>query len=326
MKQIILDLYRTFRCIAQECPSTCCAGWKIKIATEDYERFQNMEPHWLRKDIQKNTYREAGAYYFKNDDRQRCAMLDSDGLCRIQRNTTEQTLCNTCRKYPRLANQIGEYAYLSMAASCPVVADYLTGQKVEWFCMEAAQLEKKIIPSQIELLSEVWQYYEENQSLAVQYAAQKSNIDFLYPGFEKMADELLELVTAYQEGKVLLPFLEKMEQDLSGCVEEFVLKTQSAWKKLSENYMTYRLLTRRLEYPKESVARTVRQATGELFLIRMIAFLRFSDAGSLLRKDWSEVLCKVYRFTAHGQKLSEKLQDIWKAFFSQDFLWFYILR
>lgn len=327
MKRIVLGLYRTFQCIAQECPATCCAGWRIKVAAVDYERFLRLEPQWLRKDIQKNIYQTPEGYFFKNDARHRCAMLDEDGLCRIQRNTAESVLCNTCRKYPRLINRMEETLYLSMAASCPVVADYLVSSHADWCLAEdTLRQERKICPGRTELGADAWRYYEENRSAAEQYALQRKNTDFLYPCFEKMADEVLDVLLNHTEGRELLLFLEGMEDTLSGLIEIFAEETSLDWKRISENYMHYRILTRQMEFPEEAPERTLRQSAGEAFFVRMAAFLRYSRHHRLEMQDWSEIICKVYRFCAHGKKISKELQDIWDSFFSQDFIWLYVLQ
>ena len=116
MKVVALTKYASFRCLAGACPSTCCSGWNILVDEEDYKRFKELEPEWLRQDILSNIRQRGGRYFFNNQKSGRCAMLDKDGLCRIQRNASEEVLCNTCRKYPRLINLIEGIFYLSMAA------------------------------------------------------------------------------------------------------------------------------------------------------------------------------------------------------------------
>ena len=125
MKVYVFGAYKDFKCIAGDCMATCCSGWKIVVDKEAYERFKNMENSTLREDILSNIAENNGVCSFKNKNNGDCAMLDSDGLCRIQRNSDEKTLCNTCRKYPRLSFKRENIMLLSMAASCPVVINYL---------------------------------------------------------------------------------------------------------------------------------------------------------------------------------------------------------
>lgn len=51
MDGVVLKYYREFSCLADRCEATCCAGWKIVVDPEAYERFQKIEPEWLREDI-----------------------------------------------------------------------------------------------------------------------------------------------------------------------------------------------------------------------------------------------------------------------------------
>ena len=48
MDGVVLKYYREFSCLADRCEATCCAGWKIVVDPEAYERFQKIEPEWLR--------------------------------------------------------------------------------------------------------------------------------------------------------------------------------------------------------------------------------------------------------------------------------------
>lgn len=66
----------------------------------------------------------------------------------IQRNSNEKTLCNTCRKYPRLSFSDKDTMLLSMAASCPVIIEYLSNDKIKnmWYEMGT---DKKMYPVDI---------------------------------------------------------------------------------------------------------------------------------------------------------------------------------
>lgn len=102
MEGIVLGLYNNFRCLAGKCRYTCCSGWRIAVAGEDFQRFGNLKDKALREDILSNIYKADGNRYFSTKSGGRCSMLDEDGLCRIQKNAGEEMLCNTCRKFPRL--------------------------------------------------------------------------------------------------------------------------------------------------------------------------------------------------------------------------------
>ena len=49
-------------------------------------------------------------------------MWRSDGLCRIQAELGESALCETCRMFPRLTHDYGDFAELGLELSCPEAA------------------------------------------------------------------------------------------------------------------------------------------------------------------------------------------------------------
>ena len=320
METIVLGNYFSFACLAGKCTSTCCAGWQIFVDEKDYKRFLKLEPLWLRQDILSHIRKKDGNYYFQNGEDGRCAMLDGDGLCRIQRNTEEKALCNTCRKYPRLINQTDRTLYLSMAASCPVVADFLLCGTVFW-----TRGGKKEEAKELPVLKEVWDIYETNQNWAKTVLQQRGNEALLYGCFEKIASSVLDIVLQYQEGSGLLSFFQVLEREVSGCIGEFTKDTDSVWEKFRGNYMVYRLLSRKMEFPEEAAEACYRQASGELFLLRTIAFCAYADGQELTREKWTELICMVYRFCVHGKKVSGAFGKMITSFFPEDCFWSYLL-
>lgn len=135
MEGYILSLYPEFACLAGSCPATCCSDWEIMIDAEAHERFQNLENEELRRDIMENIIEEDGQYRFRHQKNGTCALLDEDGLCRIQRGTDEAMLCITCRKFPRIMAEVDDLLWVSFAATCPVVADYILDGRVSWLSL-----------------------------------------------------------------------------------------------------------------------------------------------------------------------------------------------
>ena len=52
----------------------------------------------------------------------RCPMWRQDGLCRIQAELGHDALCKTCREFPRLRHDYGNFAQLQLELSCPEAA------------------------------------------------------------------------------------------------------------------------------------------------------------------------------------------------------------
>ena len=55
----------------------------------------------------------------------RCPMWRQDGLCEIQVQLGHDALCQTCREFPRLRHDYGDYAELGLELSCPEAARLL---------------------------------------------------------------------------------------------------------------------------------------------------------------------------------------------------------
>lgn len=325
MNTVILEKYNSFQCLAGECPSTCCAGWRIAVDKKDVMRFEGLEPEWLRRDILSNLLQEGERYFFKNRMDGRCAMLDEDGLCRIQRNTSEETLCNTCRKYPRLIRGDEEVLYLSMAASCPVLSKYLLQEEVYWMISDDLGERKRVQTQELQFVKAAWALYQQNFAAAAELPQGAGHYGVLYTCFEKMAEGILDILLSYQERSFSAKYLEALETDCSDYLENFIKGCAAVWKKLVPNYMCYRISGRRIEFPEEADDVCIRQAQGELFLLRTFAFCRYVKQGGLSEEDFADLLQRVYRFCVHGKKSAEAFAGLLDDFFTQDILWSYVL-
>lgn len=100
MYQTRSDDYAAFRCLAGACPQTCCAAWEIVVdpdAQDAYLRLQHPLAAKLRRVLRVDS--EGDTYFAQTDGR--CPFLCADGLCELQRTLGEQSLCRTCRDFPR---------------------------------------------------------------------------------------------------------------------------------------------------------------------------------------------------------------------------------
>ena len=64
---------------------------------------------------------EDGDTYMLIENR-RCPMWRQDGLCRIQAELGEGALCKTCREFPRLTHDYGDFMEMGLELSCPEAA------------------------------------------------------------------------------------------------------------------------------------------------------------------------------------------------------------
>ena len=97
MRYIKPHYYDAFKCIADQCPETCCAGWQIVIDEDSLEKYSRIENSFGNR-IRNSVDWEEGIFY--QYDR-RCAFLNEKNLCDLQSELGEEALCDTCRRYPR---------------------------------------------------------------------------------------------------------------------------------------------------------------------------------------------------------------------------------
>ena len=109
-----------FQCLAGSCPDSCCKEWEVQV-DEDAAAFYRTLPGDLGADLRRVLREEDGVAYMAITDG-RCPMWRQDGLCRIQAELGEGALCKTCRGFPRLTHDYGDFVELGLELSCPEAA------------------------------------------------------------------------------------------------------------------------------------------------------------------------------------------------------------
>lgn len=115
--------YEAFRCIASACPDSCCHEWDVLVDDDTAALYRDL-PGELGDDLRKNLYEEDGQWYFSITDG-RCPMWRHDGLCRIQAQLGHDALCQTCREFPRIRHDYGNFTELQLELSCPEAAKFI---------------------------------------------------------------------------------------------------------------------------------------------------------------------------------------------------------
>ncbi len=114
--------YREFSCIAAACPDSCCQQWQVDVdppAAALYRSLQGPLGDCLRQVMQPG---EEGWASLEITSEGRCPMWRRDGLCRIQAELGHEALCATCRDFPRLRHDYGDFVELGLELSCPEAA------------------------------------------------------------------------------------------------------------------------------------------------------------------------------------------------------------
>lgn len=120
MKLIKPSYFDSFRCIASACPDSCCKEWDVAVDA-DKSSFYRALPGPLGDRLRQVLKDEDGQTYMLIEDR-RCPMWRADGLCRIQAELGEDALCKTCREFPRLTHDYGDFIEMGLELSCPEAA------------------------------------------------------------------------------------------------------------------------------------------------------------------------------------------------------------
>ena len=115
-----------FQCDGSKCNAKCCGKWRIDIDMETYKKYQRIKNPAMRKkilsSIQPSTIQTG--FQIELNNKGVCPLLCEDNLCYIQRNMGEGALSQTCKVYPRMVQQIGNYQFRMLAMTCPVAAEY----------------------------------------------------------------------------------------------------------------------------------------------------------------------------------------------------------
>ena len=120
------DYFDRFRCIAGACPDSCCKEWDVQVDEASAALYRSL-PGDLGDRLRE---------VLKEEDREtvmtivdgRCPMWRADGLCRIQAELGEAALCKTCREFPRLTHDYGDFVELGLELSCPEAAKFILTQ------------------------------------------------------------------------------------------------------------------------------------------------------------------------------------------------------
>lgn len=337
-----LENYFSFSCMAGDCPSTCCAGWSILVDERDYHRFCQLEQRELREDILGHIRKRDGKYFFQNRSDGRCAMLDGDGLCRIQRNSSEEILCNTCRKYPRLFRERQGIFYFSLAASCPVVSRALWRGEMSYVHGEDSGIRHRINGEDLPISQPVWDFFRQQEDRVTLYRERIGRGELFWDSLGKLFDFLAEIIPELplEEQKPwerLILFYagipEREMEEVCGDISEgepeeilisFLQYDAEKWTNFTRIYLAYRFMSRQAML-EETVEETFCQSMGEVYLVQAACFLEFWRQGALPE----EVICgwiqRMYRLCANGRERGIKCRNMFCDFYQEKSLWIPLL-
>ncbi len=113
--------FEDFTCIASACPDSCCKDWDVAVDPEAAKQYRSL-PGPLGDALREAMYEADGDTYFRIDPDGRCPFWQADGLCRIQAQQGHEMLCHTCREFPRITHDYGDFVEKGLCLSCPEAA------------------------------------------------------------------------------------------------------------------------------------------------------------------------------------------------------------
>lgn len=125
MRYVKPHYYDEFRCSADKCPDTCCAGWQIVIDDESLESYLELKGGFGSRIMNSVDWEEGCFLQYKG----RCALLNENNLCDMVVELGEEYLCETCRRYPRHIEEFEGLREMSLSLSCPVAAEMILNCK-----------------------------------------------------------------------------------------------------------------------------------------------------------------------------------------------------
>ena len=134
MKLYTPAYYNQFTCIAAACPDSCCKDWAVDIdpdAAAFYRSLPGALGDRLRAVLQDTEDGTCMAI-----EHGRCPMWREDGLCRIQAALGHDALSHTCRTFPRLRHDYGDFVELGLELSCPEAARLILTKDATMTCTQ----------------------------------------------------------------------------------------------------------------------------------------------------------------------------------------------
>ena len=172
-----------FQCIASDCPDSCCKEWDVQVDTASAELYRSL-PGALGDRLREVLHTEDDETVMTIVNG-RCPMWREDGLCRIQAELGESALCHTCREFPRLTHDYGDFVERQLELSCPeaariiltsspapAVTEETPGTSEAEYDREAMDVLKQTRQTMLNLLSDSSRAVRETLTLALLYGYQ----------------------------------------------------------------------------------------------------------------------------------------------------------
>ena len=118
MREIYPPHYAAFHCIAGACPDSCCKEWEIVVDAESVEKYQMVSGE-LGNRLRQAMITDADGDVIFQEREKRCPFWNAQQLCDIHGGLGEAALCETCRQFPRVTQDYGDFIEYDISPACP---------------------------------------------------------------------------------------------------------------------------------------------------------------------------------------------------------------
>ena len=118
MIHIYPSYYKKFKCIANECPDSCCKDWDV-VVDEESESFYNSVHTPFGEKIRSLTITDNDGDRIFVSQNGKCPFWNKDMLCDIYINLGEEHLCETCKNFPRITQDYTDFVEHTLSLACP---------------------------------------------------------------------------------------------------------------------------------------------------------------------------------------------------------------
>lgn len=135
------EFYKDFKCIAGDCPDSCCQGWEVDADEKSLEYYKTLSGEIRQRIDSVLDKDEFGNTIFRLAEKKRCPFLSSKNLCDMHIAIGGEHTPYTCRMFPRFINNYGATREMGVSFSCPVACDMIFNLKEPMsFCDEINDL------------------------------------------------------------------------------------------------------------------------------------------------------------------------------------------
>ena len=122
--------YQAFHCIASACPDSCCKEWEVDVDDQAAAFYRSLDG--TLGDRLRQVLKDTDVGTVMTIENGRCPMWRQDGLCRIHAELGHEALCQTCREFPRIRHDYGDFAEYGLELSCPEAARLIFSHSQGW--------------------------------------------------------------------------------------------------------------------------------------------------------------------------------------------------